>query len=81
MLSTKVSIITLTLFSLIEGVFPTYRVVVDSEVDGADERFTVEVRLRDRPLARGIGRTKRAAERLAAADALAGWPPDSTKDG
>lgn len=53
-----------------EGEFPTYRMIRDSEVEGDDERFEVEVRLRGKPLARGVGRTKRAAERVAAKQAL-----------
>ncbi|MAG32617.1 MAG: ribonuclease III [Deltaproteobacteria bacterium] len=54
-----------------EGEFPIYRLVGDSEVEGDPERFTVEVVLARAGLARGIGRTKRAAERRAAAAALA----------
>lgn len=53
------------------GAFPTYRVVTDTGVEGDDERFTVEVVSEERALARGIGRTKRAAERAAARSALA----------
>jgi len=52
------------------GVFPTYRLVSDSLVEGDLERFTVEVALRDVPLARATDRTKRAAEREAARIAL-----------
>ena len=59
------------------GEFPSYRVVEDNQVEGDDLRFTVEVQVRGEPLARGIGRTKRAAERLAAQDALADWSADS----
>ena len=54
-----------------EGEFPSYRLILDSGIEGDEARFTVEVRIRDRPIARGIGRTKRAAEREAAAKALA----------
>lgn len=54
-----------------EGEFPSYRLVGDSEIEGDDERFRVAVVLRDEPLAEGIGRTKRAAERRAARAALA----------
>jgi ribonuclease-3 len=53
-----------------EGEFPSYRLVGDSEIEGDDERFRVAVMLRDEPLAEGIGRTKRAAERRAARAAL-----------
>lgn len=53
------------------GAFPTYRVVSDSGVEGDDRRFTVEVSLAGEPLARATERTKRAAEREAAREALA----------
>jgi len=53
-----------------EGEFPSYRLIHDSGIEGDDERFRVEVVLRDEPLAEGIGRTKRAAERRAARAAL-----------
>lgn len=53
-----------------DGTFPTYRVMRDSEVEGDEERFEVEVVHDGRSLAMGAGRTKRAAERLAAARAL-----------
>ncbi len=52
------------------GAFPSYRLVTDSGVDGDDARFTVEVRSQGAALASGIGRTKRAAEKQAAARAL-----------
>jgi ribonuclease-3 len=64
-----------------EGCFPEYRVVTDSLVEGDEERFTVEVVLHGKPLARGVGRTKRAAERLAAADALANWQAEAMVEG
>ncbi len=57
----------------VEGEFPRYRVVHDSAIEGDEARFTVEVFLRDSTLARGTGRTKRAAERLAAQEALVHW--------
>lgn len=53
------------------GVFPTYHLVADSAVEGDDRRFTVEVALVGEPLARATDRTKRAAEREAARQALA----------
>jgi ribonuclease-3 len=56
----------------VDGTTPSYVVVEDSGIEDDDERFTVEVRLGDRPLARSVGRTKRAAERRAAARALEG---------
>jgi len=58
------------------GEFPCYRVIDDSLVEGDENRFTVEVVVQGRPLARGVGRTKRAGERLAAADALEVWRAD-----
>ena len=42
------------------------------------EKELVEVHLTDEPLARGVGRTKRAAERLAATEALGMWQPPKT---
>lgn len=62
------------------GEFPEYKVVQDSLVEGDEKRFTVEVHLADEPLARGVGRTKRAAERLAATEALAKWQPPKTAE-
>ncbi len=53
------------------GVFPTYRLVADSAIEGDDRRFTVEVLLAGEPLGRATDRTKRAAEREAARAALA----------
>lgn len=53
------------------GVFPTYRTVGDTEVEGDDERFTVECVIRDEPVGTGVGRSKRKAERRAAASAHA----------
>jgi ribonuclease-3 len=58
------------------GEFPAYRVVNDSLVEGDEKRFTVEVIVQGRALARGVGRTKRAGERLAAVDALDVWQAD-----
>jgi ribonuclease-3 len=60
-----------------EGEFPSYRVALDSQVEGDELRFTVDVFVGDRALARGVGRTKRAAERLAAKNALEKWPSQS----
>jgi len=53
-----------------EGELPSYRVVHDSEVEGDDERFTIEVISKGAALAEGVGRTKRAAEKCAAQVAL-----------
>lgn len=55
------------------GSFPTYRLVADSGVEGDDERFEVEVALSGESLGSGLGRTKRGAERRAAAAALESW--------
>ena len=63
-----------------EGQFPTYRLVRDSEIEGDDERFRVEVLIGGRRLAEGIGRTKRAAERSAAKAALGSWAPDAQQE-
>ena len=58
------------------GEFPAYRVVHDSLVEGDENRFTVEVVVQGQALARGVGRTKRASERLAADGALERWQAD-----
>jgi len=63
-----------------EGEFPNYRLLRDSAIEGDDERFVVEVRLGAAPLAEGVGRTKRSAERSAAASALQSWAPDSPSE-
>jgi len=52
------------------GVTPRYRTINDTETDDDDNRFTVEVLLGEDPVGVGIGRTKRAAERVAAQSAL-----------
>lgn len=66
------------------GAFPSYAVIRDSEIEGDDDRFEVEVVLEDVRLATAIGRTKRAAERKAAARALRQWekrePVDARPD-
>ena len=48
---------------------PTYRVLSESGPSHA-RQFLVEVRLGERPLARGQGRTKKQAEQMAAKEAL-----------
>jgi ribonuclease-3 len=50
---------------------PGYRTSNDSGIDDDDARFTVEVCIGDETWGTGIGRTKRAAEREAAQQALA----------
>ena len=49
---------------------PGYRVTHDSGVENDERRFTVEVGIGDETWGTGVGRTKRAAERAAAAAAL-----------
>ncbi len=49
---------------------PRYRTVGDSGVEDDEQRFTVEVEVGAETLGRGIGRSKRLAERAAARDAL-----------
>ena len=63
-----------------EGEFPSYQVVVDTGIEGDDGRFTVEVTLKGRALGRGIGRTKRAAEKSAAGSALEGRRDTTTEE-
>jgi len=52
------------------GAAPTYRLVDDSGVENADDRFTVELLLDGESWGSGTGRTKRAAEQIAAVRAL-----------
>jgi ribonuclease-3 len=52
------------------GRAPSYRLVDDSGVENADDRFTVELLLEGKPWSSGTGRTKRAAEQTAAVRAL-----------
>jgi ribonuclease-3 len=49
---------------------PSYRVVQDSGVENDERRFTVEVEIGAETWGAGVGRTKRAAQRAAAAAAL-----------
>lgn len=51
------------------GVFPRYRTTRDTGVEGDEGRFTVEAMIRERPVAEGVARSKRTAERRAAAAA------------
>jgi ribonuclease-3 len=53
---------------------PRYVAVSDSGVENDERRFEVEVRLAGEVWGRGCGRTKRAAERAAAEDALERTP-------
>ena len=53
-----------------EGEFPSYDLLRDTGVEGDEERFTIAVISKGAPLAEGAGRTKRAAEKLAARIAL-----------
>jgi ribonuclease-3 len=52
-------------------VTPRYETTGDSEEEDDDARFTVEVRVGEEVWGRGVGRSKRQAERRAAAAALA----------
>ena len=52
------------------GAFPRYELIGDSEVEGAEERFTSRVFLHEETLGTGVGRTKRGAEFEAARRAL-----------
>jgi ribonuclease-3 len=52
------------------GRAPCYRLVDDSGVENADDRFTVELLLEGMAWGSGTGRTKRAAEQVAALRAL-----------
>lgn len=58
---------------------PRYVTVADTEVENDERRFTVELRLGDEPWGRGVGRTKRAAERAAAGVALSRVPDESQR--
>jgi ribonuclease-3 len=58
---------------------PTYR-VVDVRGQPHDHVFEVEVVVGDQPVARGEGKSKRLAERDAAAHALATLPADESAD-
>jgi ribonuclease-3 len=49
---------------------PSYRTVGDSGVEEDEQRFAVEVWVGDEAWGRGVGRSKRTAERRAARDAL-----------
>jgi ribonuclease-3 len=52
------------------GRAPSYRLIDDTRVENADDRFTVELLLDEKPWSSGTGRTKRAAEQAAALWAL-----------
>ena len=58
------------------GEFPSYRLVGDTEVEGDEQRFSVEVVSQGDVLGAGTARTKRAAEKSAAREALGGLPND-----
>lgn len=57
------------------GDTPSYRTVRDSGVENDEKRFTVEVRIGEASWGTGVGRSKRAAERAAAKQALE-HPPE-----
>jgi len=50
---------------------PSYHTLADSGIEDDEKRFTVEVRVSEEPWGTGTGRSKRLAERAAAASALA----------
>ncbi len=52
------------------GALPVYACTGDSEVEGGENRFTVVVMVEQERWGEGIGRSKRAAERMAATAAL-----------
>lgn len=52
------------------GEFPTYRLTGDTGIEGDEVRFEIEVSSQGEALAKGIGRTKRNAEKVAARAAL-----------
>jgi ribonuclease-3 len=52
------------------GAFPVYECTGNSEVDGADDRFTVQVRVADECWGEGTARSKRRAQQIAATVAL-----------
>jgi len=52
------------------GRAPSYRLIDDSGVENAEDRFTVELALDEEAWSTGTGRTKRAAEQVAARRAL-----------
>ncbi len=52
------------------GTFPSYECIADSEIDGDEERFTVHALIAAKVCGHGVARSKRLAEREAAAAAL-----------
>lgn len=52
------------------GIFPTYDCVGNSEIDGDENRFTVQILIEGKVRGEGIARSKRLAEREAATVAL-----------
>ncbi len=63
------------------GEFPTYTLEGDSGLDGDEARFTVRAVVQGVSLASGTGRTKRAAEFVAALYALTRMESESVADG
>jgi ribonuclease III len=62
------------------GAFPRYELISDSAVEGAEERFTSRVLLREETMGIGRGRTKRGAEFDAARRALEALPGPGERD-
>ena len=52
------------------GAFPVYECIGNSEIDGDEDRFTVNVMVGEEVWGEGVGRSKRKAQRVAAAQAL-----------
>ena len=63
------------------GVFPGYRTIGDTGFEGDELRFTVEARIREVAVSQGVARSKREAERQAAAVAYARREEISLKKG
>jgi ribonuclease-3 len=49
------------------GMVPTYRTLADTGIAEDEARYTVEVRIREDPVAQGVARSKQEAEQRAAA--------------
>ena len=63
------------------GEFPRYAVVGDTGVEGDEQRYTIEARVLGESVARGVGRSKRVAEKAAAVGALRWLDEQEAADG
>ncbi len=52
------------------GEYPRYEEIQDSGIEGDEDRFAIRVMIQDENRGQGRGRSKRAAERIAAEQAL-----------